>query len=151
MQKPTLCIYGTTRVRRTRECIVHPMGIYATCFWRLIIEVSQVPIDQKQALVNAIKYVCSLTLSCHADTPAWVCGCKITTFFWYIQINLHFWCRFICVKADLVCNFHSHSHFVTILNVTDGWGFGLRYSLQLQSSEPNHSIYKILLLLYVMC
>ena len=35
-----------------------------------LFEVSQVSISQKQALANAIKYVCSLTLLCHADTPA---------------------------------------------------------------------------------
>ena len=39
------------------------MGIYHYLFSNyMVVEVSQVSDDPKQALVNAIKYVCSLTL-----------------------------------------------------------------------------------------
>ena len=47
-----------------------PMGIYHYLLLNITFESSYVSNDQKQALVNAIKYVCSLTLLCHADTPA---------------------------------------------------------------------------------
>ena len=71
-------------------------------------EVSQVPNDQKQALVNAIKYVCSLTLMHHADTPAWVCECKGTQKKWHLQIKvpfyafLYFSCRFFITAFYVV-------------------------------------------------
>ena len=62
MQKPTLCIYEHTRVPiwYTRAYYT-PMSIYCYLFSSFKFEVSQVPNGQKQALVNAIKYVCALT------------------------------------------------------------------------------------------
>ncbi len=73
MQKPTLCIYKCTRIPiwYTRAYST-PDGHLLLLVFEIIrlFEVSQVSISQKQALVNAIKYVCSLTLLCHADTPA---------------------------------------------------------------------------------
>ena len=65
MQKPTLCIYEHTRIPiwYTRAYST-PDGHLLLLVFEIIrlFEVSQVSISQKQALVNAIKYVCSLTL-----------------------------------------------------------------------------------------
>ena len=63
MQKPTLCIYADT------HALMKYTRVYNTPHEHLLllvfedfIEVSQVSESQKQALVNALKYVCSLTL-----------------------------------------------------------------------------------------
>jgi len=41
------------------------------------LEISQVSISQKQALANAIKYVCKPTLKCRADTQRRFASAKI--------------------------------------------------------------------------
>ena len=71
MQKPTLCIYAKTHVQMYTQVYNTPMSIYHYLFSKMTyFEVSQVSRSQKQALVNAIQYVCSLTCGINADTPA---------------------------------------------------------------------------------
>ena len=71
MQKPTLCIYEPpTHQNIVRAVYKHPMSIYHYLFSKTKFETSYIPRGQKQALVNAIKYVCSLTCDIRADTPA---------------------------------------------------------------------------------
>ena len=62
MQKPTLCICTRTHVHEHARVHYTPMGIYCYLFLSCDVEVSYVSNHQKQALVNAIKYVCALTL-----------------------------------------------------------------------------------------
>ena len=64
MQKPTLCIYANTHVQMYTRVYNTPMSIYHYLFSKMTyFEVSQVSRSQKQALVNAIQYVCALTRS----------------------------------------------------------------------------------------
>ena len=84
-------VYTHTHVILIRAGINTPMGIYHYLFSKyMVVEVSQVSDDQKQALVNAIKYVCSLTQKYHADIPTRVCGCKGTTKKRNTQIKVQF-------------------------------------------------------------
>ena len=125
MQKPTLCIYKTTHAHWYVWAYKHPMGIYHYLFSITKFETSYIPRGQKQALVNAIKYVCSLTPKYHADIPAWVCGCKGTTKKWHGQEKWYFlrkiWdkIRFQWTKREGRYGRYSRMPFGIIDDVTD--------------------------------
>ena len=70
MQKPTLCIYETTRAYACARVYNTPMGIYHYLFSKTKFETSYIPRGQKQALVNAFKYAAPSPCDIYADTPA---------------------------------------------------------------------------------
>ena len=59
MQKPTLCIYETTRAFGYARVYKHPWASTTTCFRRLFIESSYVSESQKQAFSKRLK-ICLL-------------------------------------------------------------------------------------------
>jgi hypothetical protein len=55
---------------------IHPWASTTALFLNNIVEISYVSISQKQALVNANQYVCSLTLICPRRHPSVSLRCK---------------------------------------------------------------------------
>ena len=83
MQKPTLCIYTKLHAHNVRESALYTHGhLLLPCFEIIdCCEISQVSTSQKQALVNAIKYVCNPTLECSHTSQREFAAAKLQKYF----------------------------------------------------------------------